>query len=174
MIRLARWQGSLACFVAGLLAAHYAREQRADVHRYLASRAFPRWMGIPTLLRLNGPHTCGGACRETAPAQRSRATDSPTRSSAYTVPGRAWDSHPHSPKRPEFSARPRRARRNHLCQFTNTLFYHTRRKRDEGPGRLGALRPVYERPRFCTLCIVRSFALCFTILATTRAFGRAA
>lgn len=155
MIRLARWQGSLACFVAGLLAAHYAREQRADVHRYLASRAFPRWMGIPTLLRLNGPHTCGGACRETAPVQRSRATDSPARSSAYTVPGRARDSHPHSPKRPEFSARPRRARRNHLCQFTNTLFYHTRTEKetkgqDDWPPFAPFMRGrAFARPTWC-------------------------
>ena len=47
-------------------------------------------------------------------------------------------------------------------------------KRDEGSGRLAALRPVYERPRFCSPYMVRSFALDSTILAMTWAFGRAA
>ena len=76
-------------------------------------QGFVRWMGIPTSPHLNGPHACGGACRRACAKAKP-----PTRSSAYTVPGRARDSHPHSPKRPSpFPSRPRRARRNHLCQF---------------------------------------------------------
>ena len=63
------------------------------------------------------------AClRRCLPANLS-SSQAPTRSSAHTVPGRARDSHPHSPKRPSpFPSRPRRARRNHLCHFFEQVF----------------------------------------------------
>ena len=64
-------------------------------------QGFVRWMGIPTSPHLNGPHACGGACRRACAKAKP-----PTRSSAYTVPGRAQDSHPHSLKRARSSPTP--------------------------------------------------------------------
>lgn len=70
-------------------------------------------MSIPTSPHLNGPRARGFACK---PLQHEACTSSlshahslaqqPTRSSAYTVPGRAQDSHPHSLKRARSSPTP--------------------------------------------------------------------
>ena len=74
-----------------------------------------RWMSVPTLPRLNGPRARGFTCKplqheiRTSSLSRARSlTQRPTRPSAYTVPGRAQDSHPHSlkPARPSRTPAP--------------------------------------------------------------------
>ena len=72
-----------------------------------------RWMSVPTLPHLNGPRARGFACKplqhEACASSLSHAhslAQQPTRSSAYTVPGRARDSHPHSLKRARSSPTP--------------------------------------------------------------------
>ena len=111
--------GAAACKSAQACAAFCARSDDSPmVIGTSLFQGFVRWMGIPSSPHLNGPHACGGACRRACAKAKP-----PTRSSAYTVPGRARDSHPHSPKRPSpFPSRPRRARRNHLCQFSIKFF----------------------------------------------------
>lgn len=70
-------------------------------------------MSVPTLPHLNGPRARGFTCKplqhKTCASSLSHArslTQRPTRSSAYTVPGRARDSHPHSLKRAHPSPTP--------------------------------------------------------------------
>ena len=70
-------------------------------------------MSVPTLPHLNGPRARGFTCKllqhKTCASSLSHArslTQRPTRSSAYTVPGRAQDSHPHSLKRARSSPTP--------------------------------------------------------------------
>ena len=72
-----------------------------------------RWMSVPTLPHLNGPRarsfTCKPLQHKTCASSLSHArslTQRPTRPSAYTVPGRAQDSHPHSLKRTRSSLTP--------------------------------------------------------------------
>ena len=72
-----------------------------------------RWMSVPTLPRLNGPRARGFTCKplryEACASSLSHArsiTQQPARPSAYTVPGRARDSHPHSLKRARSSPTP--------------------------------------------------------------------
>lgn len=70
-------------------------------------------MSVPTLPHLNGPRARGFTCKplqhKTCASSLSHArslTQRPTRPSAYTVPGRAQDSHPHSLKRARSSPTP--------------------------------------------------------------------
>ena len=70
-------------------------------------------MSVPTLPHLNGPRARGFTCKplqhKTCASSLSHArslTQRPTRPSAYTVPGRAQDSHPHSLKRARSSLTP--------------------------------------------------------------------
>ena len=70
-------------------------------------------MSIPTSPHLNGPRARGFTCKplqhKTCASSLSHArslTQRPTRPSAYTVPGRAQDSHPHSLKRARSSPTP--------------------------------------------------------------------
>ena len=74
-----------------------------------------RWMSVPTLPHLNGPRARGFTCKplqheiRTSSLSRARSlTQRPTRPSAYTVPGRARDCHPHSlkPARPSRTPAP--------------------------------------------------------------------
>lgn len=92
----------------------FLRAQRVDrissVPRFQGS---VRWMSVPTLPHLNGPRARGFACKplqhEACASSLSHAhslAQQPTRSSAYTVPGRARDSHPHSLKRAHPSPTP--------------------------------------------------------------------
>ena len=70
-------------------------------------------MSVPTLPHLNGPRARGFACKplryEACASSLSHArsiTQQPARPSAYTVPGRARDFHPHSLKRARSSPTP--------------------------------------------------------------------
>ena len=70
-------------------------------------------MSIPTSPHLNGPRARGFTCKplqhKTCASSLSHArslTQRPTRPSAYTVPGRAQDFHPHSLKRAHSSLTP--------------------------------------------------------------------
>lgn len=70
-------------------------------------------MSVPTLPHLNGPRARGFTCKplryEAYASSLSHArstTQQPARPSAYTVPGRARDSHPHSLKRARSSPTP--------------------------------------------------------------------
>ena len=72
-----------------------------------------RWMSIPTLPRLNGPRARGFACKPlryvacaSSLSHARSTTQQPARPSAYTVPGRARDFHPHSLKRARSSPTP--------------------------------------------------------------------
>ena len=72
-----------------------------------------RWMSVPTLPHLNGPRARGFTYKPLQHGARAPSlshtrslTQRPTRPSAYTVPGRAQDSHPHSLKRARSSLTP--------------------------------------------------------------------
>ena len=92
----------------------FLRAQRVDrISSVPHFQGSVRWMSIPTSPHLNGPRARGFTCKplqhKTCASSLSHArslTQRPTRSSAYTVPGRARDSHPHSLKRAHPSPTP--------------------------------------------------------------------